>query len=358
MRLLSWNCQGLGNLWTIRSLHKLVKEQVPDVCFLMETRLDRGGFEKHCGDVPFKNKLIVEKPNSGGGLALLWKEEANKDDVQVVSDTLLLYAEASSQCINLEKSSTYFSSNVSVEQKAWIIDKLKLVTGLMPKLSLEEWDLFWVICWQIWHPWNAVMHGGVFQHPSRSSQRALDYLREYTKAQDQLSMPAPTPTPTQQTLHPPQGTLFKLNFDGACFDDGAALGYRVVIRNEKGEVMATLAAKGSAVRDSEEVEVMACRKALKFAIDAGFMEIILEGDNTLVMKTVSQAQQNLLRLGLIYEDIWCLAAGFRSISTNCVRRNANSVAHALARSSRLINDDIVWMEEAPHALYLDSSLLN
>ena len=41
--------------------------------------------------------------------------QANKDEVQVVSDTLQLYAEASSQCINLEKSSAYFSSSVSVE---------------------------------------------------------------------------------------------------------------------------------------------------------------------------------------------------------------------------------------------------
>ena len=41
--------------------------------------------------------------------------QANKDEVQVVSDTLQLYAEASGQCINLEISSAYFSSNVSVE---------------------------------------------------------------------------------------------------------------------------------------------------------------------------------------------------------------------------------------------------
>ena len=52
--------------------------------------------------------------------------QANKDEVQVVSDTLQLYAKASGQCINLEKSSTYFSSNASVEQKAWVVDKLKV----------------------------------------------------------------------------------------------------------------------------------------------------------------------------------------------------------------------------------------
>ena len=46
--------------------------------------------------------------------------------MQVVLDTLQLYADASGQCIDLEKSSTYFSSNVQVEQKAWIIDQLKV----------------------------------------------------------------------------------------------------------------------------------------------------------------------------------------------------------------------------------------
>ena len=53
--------------------------------------------------------------------------------------------------------------------------------------------------------------------------------------------------------------------------------------------MVAVSAKGGAVRDSEELEVMACRNALEFAINAGFMEVILEGDNALVMKTVSQA---------------------------------------------------------------------
>ena len=50
-------------------------------------------------------------------------------------------------------------------------------------------------------------------------------------------MPNPIHVPVQQTWQPPQGSLFKLNFDGVCFDDGAALGYGAVIRNDKGEVM-------------------------------------------------------------------------------------------------------------------------
>ena len=57
-----------------------------------------------------------------------------------------------------------------------------------------------------------------------------------------------------------------------------------------------------------------------------------------------------------------MAAGFRSISINCVRHIANGVAHALARFARLIDDDIVLLEEDPppvvDALYLDANALN
>ena len=40
--------------------------------------------------------------------------------MQLISDTLQLYAEASGQCINLEKLSVYFSGNTSESQKQWI----------------------------------------------------------------------------------------------------------------------------------------------------------------------------------------------------------------------------------------------
>ena len=78
-----------------------------------------------------------------------------------------------------------------------------------------------------------------------------------------------------------------MNFDGACFNNGADSGYGAVVRNGNGEVMAAISAKGGAVKDSEEVEVLACREALEFAIDAGFLEVILESDNARVMKTVA-----------------------------------------------------------------------
>ena len=89
MRLLSWNCQGLGNPWTVRSLHDLVRDQAPTVCFLMETRLDKEGFMHHCRELAYPNKLIVKKPDSSGGLALVWKEETRLEVINYTDNHIL-----------------------------------------------------------------------------------------------------------------------------------------------------------------------------------------------------------------------------------------------------------------------------
>ena len=78
--------------------------------------------------------------------------------MQVISDTLQLYVEASGQCINLEKSSTYFSSNVYMEHKTWIIDKLKVkevekfdaYLGLPTLIGRMKYDTFAFIKERVW----------------------------------------------------------------------------------------------------------------------------------------------------------------------------------------------------------------
>ena len=66
-----------------------MKDQDPKVCFLMETRLDKEGYDKHCREVPFQNKLIVKRPNSGGGLALFWKRDVKLDVINFIKNHIL-----------------------------------------------------------------------------------------------------------------------------------------------------------------------------------------------------------------------------------------------------------------------------
>ena len=55
----------------------------------METRLNKKGFEKHCREVKFLNKLIVKKHDSGGRLALLWKRDVSMDVINFTENHIL-----------------------------------------------------------------------------------------------------------------------------------------------------------------------------------------------------------------------------------------------------------------------------
>ena len=112
-----------------------------------------------------------------------------------------------------------------------------------------------------------MVHGGTMQHPRQLNQRVADLLTEYQEVQSSLAVPLSRPC-FLQNWKPPAGQLFKLNFDAAIFNDGSGVG--AVIRKAVGEFMAALSTRGDAMADSEEAEVRACRKALEFAIDAGF----------------------------------------------------------------------------------------
>ena len=44
-------------------------------------------------------------------------------------------------------------------------------------------------------------------------------------------------------------------------------------------------AKGEYAHNSDDAEALACRKALEFAMEAGFSSLIIEGDNSNVMES-------------------------------------------------------------------------
>ena len=161
-----------------------------------------------------------------------------------------------------------------------------------------------------------------------------------------------------QTWQPPPASKFKLNFDAAIFADLGCSGVGVIIRNEKGEVMGTMTAKGPGVTDSMEVEALACRRALEFAVDIGITELVIEGDCAQVISTITSNQFSLSQLGHVFEDIQVLISSLRWAEVHWVNRSANLVAHSLARNAKDAVDDVIWLEDsllpALEALYHNS----
>ena len=67
--------------------------------------------------------------------------------------------------------------------------------------------------------------------------------------------------------------------------------------------MAAMAVKGPEVSSSIAAKLLACRKAIEFAVDAGFSELVIEGDNSLVMTTISTMKIDQSLVGNVVGDI-------------------------------------------------------
>ena len=74
MKILCWNCRGLGNPWTVNALHTWVWRNRPNILFLMETMLedkDLNGIKQRCG---FSNGICLSSRGRSGGLGMWWRD--------------------------------------------------------------------------------------------------------------------------------------------------------------------------------------------------------------------------------------------------------------------------------------------
>ncbi|XP_042958110.1 uncharacterized protein LOC122293656 [Carya illinoinensis] len=74
MKILSWNCRGLGNPRTVQSLCFQTKEKAPDLVFLMETKLSQAKATKVARKARYECCVAVDAMGRGGGLMLMWKQ--------------------------------------------------------------------------------------------------------------------------------------------------------------------------------------------------------------------------------------------------------------------------------------------
>lgn len=177
------------------------------------------------------------------------------------------------------------------------IDILQLMEVLSDRLCIDELEQFLVRAWFIWNQRNAMLHGKQMQAPEVLIKRERDFTEEFRRANTQLVASLTTSNPTR--WRPPPVAHFKLKFDASIFKDMGGTGIRAIIRNDSGEVMVALLAKGPPVACSEEAEVLACRHAVQFIMECGFTELVIEGDNHSIMFDLSLRKGLSSRFGHI-----------------------------------------------------------
>ena len=192
-------------------------------------------------------------------------------------------------------------------------------------------DLFAMIISQLWTRRNKLRVGEEMAPLSKIVGLATDSLLEFQRA---LSFPHPASRLiiSNRWTPPPLGWM-KVNFDGATFKERNLAGLGGVIRNDNGLIMAAFTQTIPLPTSIEMVEVLAAHSALVLANDLSLNQVQLEGDSEIIINALSKGGKDSSSFGHILLDIKLLSSAFQCVSFSHSRRQANKVAHCLARSA-------------------------
>lgn len=264
-------------------------------------------------------------------------------------------------CICLSAQETTFHAIWSCEELeqiwfpyfSWVKTEYPNITETKDLINLigmqkQRLELFAVMAWFVWNRRNKL----------RLKERSLDRDKIFSAARRYLSdyqlkftiMESKLPS-VRAKWSPPLGEMYKTNYDGAVFADSDEAGIGVIVRNDKGEVLAALFEKipypGSVVL----VEILAARRAVQFILKLGITQTIFEGDSEIVYKALKAGDEGHASIGQFVKDIMSIAGSLRTFSFSHIRRQGNCVAHALAKRASFSFPLLVWMEHVPPDVY-------
>ncbi|XP_030968764.1 uncharacterized protein LOC115989236 [Quercus lobata] len=146
-----------------------------------------------------------------------------------------------------------------------------------------------------------------------------------------------TITPEAVIWTPPKQGWYKVNTDGATFDDIKCCGVEVVIRNERGELMGALSKKFGLPLGGLEAEAKAVEEGVALAWDLGLKDVIIESDALLVTNSLEKQSVMPSSIRKVVEGILERLRKFNTWDVNHTCRSSNIAAHIMAKQAKFLN---------------------
>lgn len=111
-------------------------------------------------------------------------------------------------------------------------------------------------------------------------------FKEFLDAQD--PMPVAPVSSSNYQWSPPKDQIFKANFDAAVSKSCNLASIGVIIRDWRGVAIGALTMSVPLSQSVVELEALACRRAVQFAMEIGLIEVIFERDSAMVIQALSR----------------------------------------------------------------------
>ena len=234
-----------------------------------------------------------------------------------------------------------------------------LFQGILAQNTPHLAELFAYMSWSIWYNRNALRVGTTVVALGRIYSDAVDRLHEFQLAQDNSVQQQVVAHPTHWL--PPPPNQYKANSDGVIFMDSGTAGLGVVVRDAEGMVIAALSKRIALPPTVEDVEALACRRAISFSIELRLQDVVFEVASEIIHKHLKLDLPCLAAFGHIIDDARLLISSLRNASFTHVRQKGNIVADKLAKLAKFLYEPQIWLEDihsdVTNFVLLDKSLM-
>jgi len=164
-------------------------------------------------------------------------------------------------------------------------------------------------------------------------------------ASSSSQQPSRTPSSHQQgtVWQPPVVGRYKCNIDAAFSSHNNRTGIGICVRDAEGTFVLAKAFTYSCMFLVEVGEALGLHVALQWMSDMQFDNVDFETDSKFTVDAFLSSRNDLSEFGYIISSCRSLFCSFFSNSrVEFVRRQANAVAHALAREATLLASPVRW----------------
>jgi ribonuclease HI len=150
--------------------------------------------------------------------------------------------------------------------------------------------------------------------------------------------------------------FMKLNVDAAYYDDSRSGSFGAVIRDYQGNFMGAKCGLILSVASASMVEAIAMREGLMLANSMGINRLIAESDSTETVEACTGEARWWNELAAFYADCTDIYSSICTVRFKYCPKEANQVAHEIAKFSFLNALSCNWVDEPPS--FLIGSLIN
>ena len=175
-------------------------------------------------------------------------------------------------------------------------------------------------------------------------RRASNLLKEFPDVHKKV--PRMVVRSSDSRWKPSSSSVYKINFDGALFEEQAYTSLGVVIKDLAGLVIGALSQKIRHPGSMDMVEALAANRAIVFAKELCLQSMVVEGDSLRVIQALVAAKPSRTMFGHVIAEIHSLVSNV-DCSFCHVNREGNKLAHALTRRAVAFIDFDVWLEDLP-----------